>query len=180
MTVELAEIPIYSLNDRPSWSEYFMFLAFSVATRSDDCFIKHGSVIVHDDSHHIVGTGYNNSISGMSYDILNPYDRDIRRPRMKHAEDNAIKNCSDNPKRSSSKYTMYCTGIPCLDCLEDTIQFGISKLVGIDRLSTITNNEEIDTVRAQILKNYAGKFEISLIPMDNQWVQRGLEILQVI
>lgn len=169
--------PTYSFSDRPSWDEYFIYNAFGIATRSDDLFIKHGAIIVHNDSQHIIGTGYNNSIAGLPTEILQPTDREARRDRMKHAEDNAIKNCREHPKHTSSECTIYVTGIPCLFCLEDIINYGITRIVGIDRLSTITNTTDTDILRDKILASYRGKVRFDLIPIDNKWVQKGLKSL---
>lgn len=171
-----AQSPIYTLEDRPTWDEYFLFLAFATAIRSDDCFIKHGAVIVHDHSHHIVGTGYNNTISGMDMDIVQPYNREARRPHMKHAEHNAILNCSVNPKQTGSRYTIYVTAEPCLPCLEDIIQFGIRRIVYFPRVGTITDDVETNLKKAQIVNNYPD-LQLCLYTENNPWIAKGLELL---
>lgn len=171
--------PIYSIDSRPTFDEYFMYLAFAISIRSDDLFQKIGAVIVHNNSQHIVGTGYNNTIRQMSDKICCPTDRDYRRRFMKHAEDNAIKNCTVHPLHSNSVFKLYITAKPCLDCLEDVINFGIKHIIYLDRIGTITDNGETDKIFEEIKSHYEQKGVVmESFDVENAWVKKGIELLK--
>lgn len=172
------QTPIYSIDDRTSWDEMFMLVALSTATRSDDLFIKHGAVLIADNSKHIIGTGYNNTIRKMDLTVVQPENRDVRRPRMRHAERNCMDNATHKPFYLPCSTTMYITGLPCINCLEDMIGFGIQNIVYIDRDGTITEDEHTSTFRKQLLSIYKEKVFIRTISVQNQWVQKGLELLK--
>lgn len=171
--------PIYSIDSRPSFDEYFMYLAFAVSVRSDDLFQKIGAVIVHENSQHIVGTGYNNTIRGMTDKICRPKDRNYRRRFMKHAEDNAIKNCVVHPLHSNSVFKLYITAKPCLDCLEDVINFGIKHIIYLDRIGTITDSGKTDKIFEEIEQLYTYKgIRFDKFDINNPWVVKGIELLK--
>lgn len=135
---------------RPDWDEYFLSIAFTVSIRSDDLFIKHGAVIVCNLTKHILGTGYNNTPAGFDTNLIDMKNRDERRPYMKHAEDNAIKNMSRNPFELKDGSTIYITGKPCCDCLSDIINAGITDIVMADRIGSIQDN---DAMYSNLIKN---------------------------
>jgi dCMP deaminase len=152
--------------NRPSWDEYFLCIAKTVSLRAEDFYIRHGAIIVENKSRHIVGTGYNGIIRGVSLPI-DLKDRDARRPYMIHAEENAIMNCSLNPLRGYS-CTMYITGDPCAPCLQKVINFGIEKIVCIDGMSY--TNQAIDEPIKQILIK-SSNIIIEKVSMENFWLQ---------
>lgn len=124
-------------SDRPSWDEYFLEVAKTVALRADCTRSKVGAVLV-DAKHRIVGTGYNGAPPGapgclsgacprgrLSYDEHPPegsYDNCIST----HAEKNAI--LYANPEERSGT-TLYITRRPCTDCHELLLQEGILWIV---------------------------------------------------
>jgi len=65
--------------NRPSWDIYFLSMAITAASRSEDVFIKHGSVIVDDETHHIISTGYNGLPPKFDSSLIDIYDREARR-----------------------------------------------------------------------------------------------------
>lgn len=137
---------------RPSFDEYFMMMAFCVSARSDDQFIQHGAVIVDRDTHYIIGTGYNGTIRGLDETKVDLSNRDLRRAWMIHAEENAILNCAKHPSSLKNGAIIYITGKPCVNCLQRLINFGISEIVMVDRLGSITENDETEAMRQKLIK----------------------------
>lgn len=112
---------------RQSWDEYFLRIAYEVATRST-CSRKHvGAVIVRDRS--ILATGYNGSIRGMPHcdDVghLMVNDHCIRTV---HAEANAIAQAARNGVRIEGAM-IYVTALPCFDCFKLIANACISRIV---------------------------------------------------
>lgn len=138
------------LKERPDWDSYFLLLAYCVSLRSDDFFIKHGAVIINS-AKHIIGTGYNNTIRGADLSVIEPENRDLRRNFMVHAEENAILNSIVNPLNIGGA-TLYCTGLPCNNCLQRIINFGITRVVYSIEESSILHNEESQKMREQLVK----------------------------
>lgn len=169
--------PIYSIDDRPTWDEYFIQQAFAVSSRSDDLFIKQGAILVADDSHHPIGTGYNNTIRKMDLNLVNPTNRDVRRPKMKHAERNCMDNATHKPFYLPCPTTMYITGLPCIPCLEDMINFGIKTIVYVDRDGTITEDESTAKWRAELTNHYRSTVSFRTLPISNRFVQKGLALI---
>jgi len=158
------------IDARPSFDEYFLMLAFDVRLRSDDKFNKHGAIIVDNFSKHIVGTGYNGTISGSTLDTINYYDREYRRKFMIHAEENAILNCWKNPLESKEGATIYVTGEPCVNCLQRIVNFGITKIVCADREGTITESDDTEKIRDKIFS--ISGIEIEKISLTNFWIKK--------
>lgn len=158
------------LLDRPSWDLYFLRLAFEVSIRSDDQFIKHGSIIVDTETNHILSTGYNNTIPKANLDLVKPFDREARRDYMQHSEKNAILNCRIHPSLLKSGATIYVTGQPCINCLQDIISFGIKRIVFpiMDSVATITENKKTEEHRQNTIK--MTNIKIDKIDMNNKWL----------
>lgn len=172
------ETPVYTLGSRPSFDDYFLFLAFAVALRSDDLFVKHGAVLVSDKSKHIIGTGYNGSIRKMSDEILQPTDRNARRGLMIHAEANCLANTTQNPLDVAYQTTIYVTGEPCLNCLQSIINHGVTRIVCADRNGSLAESEETKLLKQQIIDLYRDQnIQVVTIPKTNIWVEKGLALL---
>lgn len=159
----------YSQLSRPSWDEYFLFLAFNISLRSEDPDIKHGSVIVNQ-YHQIIGTGYNGPIKGSINHMIPLHIRDEKRKWMIHAEENSILNSTQNSSERGGGCTIYITGQPCNSCLQRIINFGIKKIVVADRVGSITDNEETNIMRDKILEMCNMKIE--KISINNIWLKR--------
>jgi len=112
--------------DRPSWTDYFISMAFLASTRSSDSQTNHGCVIT-DSNNRVLGLGYNGFPAGMPDDIL-PNTRPNKYKWMVHAERNALANCSLRPEKG----TAYITGPPCLDCAKALYQEGVRHFVCVD------------------------------------------------
>jgi dCMP deaminase len=112
---------------RPTWDEYFLDIAFSVAERST-CDRAHvGAVLVRDKR--ILATGYNGSPAGLPHcDEVGHLMVDGHCVRTLHAEQNAIIQAALHGI-SSEGATAYVTHQPCLTCAKMLINAGIRRVV---------------------------------------------------
>ena len=112
---------------RPTWDEYFLDIAFSVAERST-CDRAHvGAVLVRDKR--ILATGYNGSPAGLPHcDEAGHLMVDGHCVRTLHAEQNAIIQSALHGV-SSEGATAYVTHQPCLTCAKMLINAGIQRVV---------------------------------------------------
>lgn len=112
---------------RPTWDEYFLDIAFSVAERST-CDRAHvGAVLVRDKR--ILATGYNGSPAGLPHcDEAGHLMVDGHCVRTLHAEQNAIIQAALHGI-SSEGATAYVTHQPCLTCAKMLINAGIRRVV---------------------------------------------------
>lgn len=110
------------MNERPSWDDYFMELAFAVSKRATCPRASVGAVVVKDNR--ILGCGYNGSPSGEEHcSEVGCYVVSHHCVRTIHGETNAI---LDALQRGSIRgATVYCTHRPCLRCLQLMKQVGI-------------------------------------------------------
>lgn len=112
---------------RPTWDEYFLDIAFSVAERST-CDRAHvGAVLVRDKR--ILATGYNGSPAGLPHcDEAGHLMVDGHCVRTLHAEQNAIIQSALHGV-SSEGATAYVTHQPCLTCAKMLINAGVQRVV---------------------------------------------------
>lgn len=112
---------------RPTWDEYFLDIAFSVAERST-CDRAHvGSVLVREKR--ILATGYNGSPAGLPHcDEVGHLIIDGHCVRTLHAEQNAIIQAALHGI-STEGATAYVTHQPCLTCAKMLINAGIQRVV---------------------------------------------------
>jgi dCMP deaminase len=116
-----------SRRKRPTWDEYFLEIAFSVAERST-CDRAHvGAVLVRDKR--ILSTGYNGSPAGLPHcDEVGHLIVDGHCVRTLHAEQNAIIQSALHGVGSEGA-TAYVTHQPCLTCAKMLINAGIRRVV---------------------------------------------------
>ncbi|MBF0117939.1 MAG: cytidine/deoxycytidylate deaminase family protein [Desulfobacterales bacterium] len=120
--------------ERPSWTAYFMEIAFLVAKRSTCLRRKVGAIIVKDKR--ILATGYNGAPTGIKHCV----DIGCLREKLKvasgerhelcrgiHAEQNAIIQSAYHGV-SIKDSTLFCTNLPCSICSKMIINAGISKI----------------------------------------------------
>jgi dCMP deaminase len=159
----------YKKIQRPSWDEYFLNLAFHVSLRSEDPDIKHGAIIVNQQNH-IIGTGYNGPIKGSDNNLIPFSIRDEKRKWMIHAEENAMLNVTQSSSERGENCRVYVTGRPCNNCLQRMINFGIKKIIMIERLGSITENSETNDMMRKII--LMSGVEITSISPSNPWIMR--------
>jgi dCMP deaminase len=114
------------MSERASWDEYFMAIAFQVATRAT-CDRKHvGAVLARDRS--ILATGYNGSIRGLSHcDDAGHMMVDGHCVRTIHAEANAIVQAARNGV-SIDGAAIYVTASPCWGCFKMIANAGVQRV----------------------------------------------------
>jgi len=106
------------MKTRPETEEYFMNLAFHVATRGSCSRRKVGCILVNK-HHHILATGYNGRPSGFT-ECLDfpcsgadaPSGTELHKCEAVHAEANALLQCHD----VQEIVTVFCTTAPCIEC----------------------------------------------------------------
>lgn len=146
------------INERISWDEYFLTMAFLASQRSFDPSTKCGCVIV-SKAHRILSTGYNGPIGG-----IDDHDVPLTRPEkyywMEHAERNAL--YSYNGSASDIKDgTAYITGKPCPDCLRGLLQKNIARIViGDTKNAKMMNDDKIQEACQEMLKQKDIEIEV--------------------
>ena len=108
---------------RPSWEEYALKIASTVAERSEDMYQKVGACVLND-KNMVIAVGYNGLAPGkkVGYQFLR--NRNHRRPYMIHAEVNYLSLI----KRGEGKL-LACTLLPCSYCATMIAAYGIEKVV---------------------------------------------------
>jgi dCMP deaminase len=127
------------LNQRLSWQEYFLSMAFMCSIRSIDQQTKHGCVLT-DYDHHIIGTGYNGPC-GKIDDHYIPVYRPDKYVFMLHAEENAIANSNPSPWSLPQGAVAYITGKPCLQCLMRLINAHVTTIYAAQRQGTVLEDK---------------------------------------
>ena len=111
-------------NQRPSFEEIYMDLAFRLARRST-CVRKNvGTVITSVDYRKVLAVGYNGNASGLA----NQCDRPDEKGNCGclHSEENAVINC-DSPRQTPKIVFVTCQ--PCAACAKRLINLGGVKKV---------------------------------------------------
>ena len=128
--------------ERPSWDDYFLAIARSVAARADCTRRMVGAVLV-DQHHRILATGYNGSPAGapgcltdgacprgqQGLDAVPPgssYDTGPASCIAVHAEANALLRADGHLARGA---TLYCTDEPCDGCRRLIEGAGVARVV---------------------------------------------------
>jgi dCMP deaminase len=157
---------------RPSWQDYFLGLAVAISKRSHDIHTQHGCVIVDDDTHHILGTGYNGFPRGMKDQTLptNRIDKDNpdgpnKYEWMVHAEANAVHNMV---KSATETTTAYVTGEPCTPCLITLWQTGIGRVVHREAYGGTMVDEKMRRNRAKLLRDTG--MRVTSVKADLTWL----------
>lgn len=120
-------MPPTRTSPRPTWDEYFMEIAFTVAERST-CDRAHvGAVLVRD--RRMLATGYNGAPAGLPHcDDVGHLMIDGHCVRTLHAEQNAIIQAALHGIGTEGA-TAYVTHQPCLTCAKMLINAGIRRVV---------------------------------------------------
>jgi dCMP deaminase len=105
----------------PSWDQYFMSIAETVATRSKDPNTQVGSCVVKNGK--IVGTGYNGMAPGFP-ETATDWERPAKYKLVIHSENNAIIHSTTSLEGA----TLYVTLSPCQECAKIIVSAGIKKV----------------------------------------------------
>jgi deoxycytidylate deaminase len=132
---------------RLSWQQTAINLACDIAGyRSEDPYVQVGAVIIkHNNS---IVLGYNGAPPGIE---INWLDRDQRRERVIHAEENAL----DNIRFGEAKI-MAVSAMPCKGCVRKLAQKGVR---------TVYYAEELKGYDNSFAKQLAQEFKIELIQL---------------
>lgn len=114
---------IETLDKRLTWSEYFMSLAFLIASRSPSERLRVGAVIVK--NNRIISAGYNGFPSGAEHQ---PIMRDGHEINTIHAEQNAIADAAARGVAIQGA-TMFITHSPCVHCAKFVLASGIDHVI---------------------------------------------------
>lgn len=124
----------------PSRSEYYMGLAFWIASKSKDPNTQCGAVII-DINNRPRGWGYNGPPEQIPDSSID-WSRPSKYKYVVHAEVNAIRHASGDLKGS----TLYVTGTPCSACMLNMAAAHISKVeyypFKSDSKSMLSDNED--------------------------------------
>ncbi len=109
------------------WDNFFMEMAFLVASKSKDRSIKVGAVAV-GDGHTVLSLGYNGFIRYADDDIDSRHERPEKYVWTTHAELNVICNAARNGQTLLNA-VMYTTSHPCVGCAKAIVQSGIKEVI---------------------------------------------------
>lgn len=114
-------------NERISWEDYFMSLAFFTSCRSPCARLHVGCVLVKDNR--IVSMGYNGFISGEEHKSIMRVDSDGNPHEIAtiHAEQNSIIYGARTGVALEGSVA-YVTHYPCLNCAKMLVACGITKI----------------------------------------------------
>lgn len=110
--------PAFLVDNRPSFSQIYMRMAFLMSERSTCKRLKVGAAIVSSNYRHVYSVGYNGNAKGL------PNSCDSDEPGKCgciHAEANAVINCTVG---SHLPKFVYCSHLPCSNCAKMIINLG--------------------------------------------------------
>jgi dCMP deaminase len=113
--------------EKVEWEDYFMSMAYFVATKSKDERTHIGAVVVGPDNE-IKSTGYNSFVRGLNDNVAGRQEKPEKYFWFEHAERNAIYNATLIGS-SLKESKMYTNGIPCMDCARGIVQSGIKEVI---------------------------------------------------
>ena len=122
MSIDKMKMLINSYEDRLSWDEYFMSVAFLISSRSTCERLHVGCVIVMDNR--IISAGYNGFLPGAPHMSI---VRNNHEQATVHAEQNAITDCASRGV-SVKGGIAYITHYPCLNCAKILAAAGIKEI----------------------------------------------------
>lgn len=145
-------------DERVSWDDYFMNIAFMVAERSTCTRRKVGAVAVKDK--HILGTGYNGVPSGVEHCLTTgclraklgiPSGERHEICRGLHAEQNVIIQCAVHGI-SMKGADIYCTTLPCFICTKMLINCGVKKIYYVESYPDELSLEMLKEAQVELIK----------------------------
>ena len=115
-----------SWENRLSWDDYFMSIAFLISSRSTCDRLHVGCVLVKDTR--IISVGYNGFLPKLPHKSC---VRDGHEQATVHSEQNAITDCAKRGV-STENATAYITHYPCINCAKILCASGIKEILYID------------------------------------------------
>ena len=110
-------------NQRLSWDDYFMSIAFLISSRSTCDRLHVGCVLVKDTR--IISVGYNGFLPKLPHKSC---VRDGHEQATVHSEQNAITDCAKRGV-STENATAYITHYPCINCCKILLAAGINEII---------------------------------------------------
>jgi dCMP deaminase len=173
------------MDNRPTWSEYFMLAAKLVSIRSTCNSRKVGAVIVRDNR--ILATGYNGAVHGAPHCTDRGVDFCLRRFIGAHDSDkynyciasHAEVNAIDQAARfgiSLSGSTLYTTLEPCNWCFKQLIQAGIREIYYEEPYDS--GNKEFDLYWRKIVRAQDFNFVLERVSITTQSLGIAFETLR--
>lgn len=157
-----------------SRDDYYMGLAFWIASKSKDPNTQVGSVIVGADNSP-VSTGYNGPPAAVPDELVN-WSRPFKYDLVRHSESNAIRYA----KTSLVGATLYVTAPPCKKCMLEIVSERISRViyfrVKITDLNSSLNNRDDWNTTIEIAK--LGGTEIVEFHGDLNWMRERIFALE--
>ena len=149
--------------NRPSWDDYFLSIAYTVASRSSCLTRQIGAILVQ--GKQIISTGYNGTPKG----IKNCNEGGCVRcgNRMKglvasgesldkcsccHAEENAIVQAALHGIRTEDT-TLYTTFVPCTTCAKMAINAGVKRIVASEDYPDELGTELLNAAGVELIKH---------------------------
>lgn len=125
-----------------SWDNYFIKMAFLIASKSKDPSTQVGCVIVGPD-HEIRSTGFNGFPRGVVENTPERWERPAKYEYVEHAERNAVYNAArmGTSVKGCVAYLNW-EPYPCVECAKAFIQAGITEVVGPDIPFSSTSNHD--------------------------------------
>lgn len=121
------------LQERESWDQYFMKLAYEVSTRST-CLRRHVGAVAVNQRNRIIATGYNGPPSGLAHCTSDtcvrtknkiPSGTQLDICKAIHAEANIVLYAGQQLEDA----TIYITNQPCTSCLKLLMGVGIRRII---------------------------------------------------
>lgn len=163
---------------RPSWPEYFMLIACSVALRSLDPNTKVGCIIINHQNR-IISSGYNGVPSNFPPEKCPWTVRkalksiDTKYPFIVHAEESALLTLPNNDDQT--EYILFTSQFPCSHCAKLIAQKQIKQCY---YSSTKFENEHQDEVAITKKIFQATGIKIELIPISDTMVDNLKKLIK--
>ena len=124
--------------NRIDWDNYFMALAFLIASRSSCNRLNVGCVLVKDTR--VISVGYNGFLPKTPHESIM---KDGHEQATVHAEQNAISDCAKRGIQCNDAIA-YITHYPCISCFKTLAAAGITKIIYNQDYNNDTNISKIN------------------------------------
>lgn len=120
-------VALWNTDDRISWNDYFMCLAYLTSSRSPCSRLHVGCVLVK--NNRVISMGYNGFVTGEEHNSVIRWEPDGKQHEMAtiHSEQNAV--CyGANTGVSLNNAIAYVTHYPCINCAKILESSGIAQV----------------------------------------------------